>query len=46
VFEPEYGKITLEDMLFEAGARIVYDSTLIYLETEDSNIVLLEKTHH
>ena len=25
-FEPEYGKIVLEDMLFEAGARVIYDS--------------------
>ena len=38
LFEPEYGKIALEDMLYEAGARIIYDSTLIYAETEGRNI--------
>ena len=35
VFEPEYGKIALEDLVFESGARLMYDSTLIYAETED-----------
>ena len=38
LFEPEYGKIVLEDMVYEAGSRIVYDSTLIYAEVEDHNI--------
>ena len=38
VFEPEYGKLALEDMVFEAGARIVYDSTLIYSDVEDHRI--------
>ena len=37
-FEPEYGKIVLEDMLFEAGSRIMYDSTLIDVEMEDGSI--------
>ena len=37
-FEPEYGKIVLEDMLFEAGARIIYDSTLISVNCENSMI--------
>jgi len=34
-FEPEYGKIVLEDMVFEAGARIIYDSTLIAVDMKD-----------
>ena len=38
IFEPEYGKLVLEEMVFEAGARIVYDSTLIYTEVEDRKI--------
>lgn len=37
-FEPEYGKIVLEDMLFEAGSRIVYDSTCVDVEMEDNKI--------
>jgi hypothetical protein len=37
-FEPEYGKLTLEDMVFEAGSRIIYDATLIDVETEDNMI--------
>ena len=37
-FEPEYGKIVLEDMLFEAGSRVVYDSTLVDVEMEDQHI--------
>ena len=37
-FEPEYGKIVLEDMMLEAGARVIYDSTLIDAETEDGAI--------
>lgn len=35
-FEPEYGKIVLEDMLFEAGSRIIYDSTCIDVEMDDT----------
>lgn len=31
-FEPEYGKIALEDMLLEAGSRIIYDATCINVE--------------
>ncbi len=34
-FEPEYGKIVFEDMVFEAGARIIYDSTLIAVDMKD-----------
>lgn len=37
-FDPEYAKITLEDMLFEAGSRIMYDSTLIDAEVENGII--------
>ncbi len=37
-FEPEYGKIVLEDMLFEAGSRVIYDSTCIDVEVEDRKI--------
>ena len=37
-FEPEYGKIVLEDMLFEAGARVIYDSTLVDAEMNDQKI--------
>lgn len=37
-FEPEYGKIVLEDMLFEAGARVIYDSTLVDVEMSDQKI--------
>ena len=37
-FEPEYGKIVLEDLLLEAGARVIYDSTLIDAVTEDRRI--------
>mgnify|MGYP002859566044 CR=1 FL=1 len=37
-FEPEYGKLVLEDMVFEAGARVMYDSTLIDTVVEDSRI--------
>ncbi len=38
-FEPEYGKLVLEDMLFEAGSRIIYDSTCIDVEVEDRKII-------
>ncbi len=38
VFEPEYGKLVLEQMLFEAGARVIYDSTLIYTDVVDNKI--------
>lgn len=37
-FEPEYGKIVLEDMLYEAGSRVIYDSTLVDVEKEDGKI--------
>lgn len=37
-FEPEYGKIVLEDMLMEAGARVIYDATFIDTEVEDGSI--------
>jgi len=37
-FEPEYGKIVLEDMLFEAGSRVIYDSTCIDVEMDGPNI--------
>lgn len=36
-FEPEYGKIVLEDMMLEAGARVIYDSTLIDVEMDEKN---------
>ncbi|MBQ6671247.1 MAG: FAD-dependent oxidoreductase [Firmicutes bacterium] len=38
-FEPEYGKIALEDMVFEAGARVIYDSTLIAAEMSDERTI-------
>lgn len=37
-FEPEYGKLVLEDMLFEAGSRIIYDATCIDVEMDGSMI--------
>ena len=37
-FEPEYGKLVLEDMVFEAGARVMYESTVIDTEVEDNKI--------
>ena len=37
-FEPEYGKIVLEDMLYGAGSRVVYDCTCIRVDTEGSDI--------
>ena len=37
-FEPEYGKLALEDMLFEAGSRILYDATCINVEMDGANI--------
>ena len=37
-FEPEYGKLALEDMVFEAGSRVLYDSTLIDTVVEDNRI--------
>ena len=37
-FEPEYGKLVLEDMVFEAGSRILYDSTCINVEMDGANI--------
>ncbi len=40
-FEPEYGKIVLEDMLFEAGSRVIYDSTCMDAVVEDGMIKAL-----
>ena len=37
-FEPEYGKLVLEDMLFGAGSRIVYDCTCVNVETDGADI--------
>ncbi len=37
-FEPEYGKIVLEDMVFEAGSRVIYDATCVDVEMEDNKI--------
>ena len=37
-FEPEYGKIVLEDMVFEAGSRVIYDSTCVDVEMDGENI--------
>ena len=37
-FEPEYGKLVLEDMVFEAGSRIIYDATFIDTVVEDGVI--------
>lgn len=37
-FEPEYGKIVLEDMVFAAGSRVLYDATCINVEMDGSNI--------
>ena len=37
-FEPEYGKLVLEEMLFGAGSRIVYDCTCISVEMDGPNI--------
>ena len=37
-FEPEYGKLVLEDMLFEAGSRILYDATCVDAVVEDRQI--------
>ncbi len=34
-FEPEYGKLTLEDMCLESGVRVIYDSTLIAVDMRD-----------
>lgn len=38
VFEPEYGKIVLEDLLWESGSRVQFDSTLIDTVVEDNMI--------
>ncbi len=38
-FEPEYGKITLEDMCLESGVRVIYDSTLIAVDMKDERNV-------
>jgi len=37
-YEPEYGKLALEDMVFEAGSRVLYDSTLIDTVVVDNKI--------
>lgn len=37
-FEPEYGKLVFEEMLLQAGARIMYDSTFIDAKVENSEI--------
>jgi len=37
-FEPEYGKLVLENMLFAAGARVIYDSTFIDSVVVDGKI--------
>ena len=33
-FEPEFGKIVLEEMVTQAGARIIYDSTCMDVEMD------------
>lgn len=37
-FEPEYGKLVLEEMLLEAGSRVIYDATCVEVEMEGANI--------
>lgn len=37
-FEPEFGKFVLEDMVTQAGARIIYDSTCMDVEMDGANI--------
>ncbi len=37
-FEPEYGKLALEDMVFAAGSRILYDCTCIRVDVEENDI--------
>lgn len=37
-FEPEFGKFVLEDMVTQAGARIIYDATCMDVEMEGANI--------
>ena len=37
-FEPEYGKFVLEDMVIQAGARILYDATCMDVEMDGANI--------
>ena len=37
-FEPEFGKLVLENMVTAAGARILYDATCMDVELEASNI--------
>lgn len=37
-FEPEYGKFVLENMVMQAGARILYDATCIDVEMDGKNI--------
>ena len=38
-FEPEYGKLVLEDMVFSAGARVIYDSTLFFVEMDNYRMI-------
>ncbi|MBQ4369859.1 MAG: FAD-dependent oxidoreductase [Oscillospiraceae bacterium] len=37
-FDPEWGKIVLENMLMENGVRIIYDATCIDVEMEDKKV--------
>ena len=37
-FEPEFGKFVLEDMVVQAGARVIYDSTCFDVEMDGANI--------
>ncbi len=37
-FEPEFGKIVLEEMVTNAGARIIYDATCVEAEMDGPNI--------
>ncbi len=37
-FEPEYGKFVLENMVVQAGARVIYDATCMDAEMDGCNI--------
>ena len=37
-FDPEFGKFILEDMVVQAGARVIYDSTCMDAEMDGSEI--------
>lgn len=37
-FEPEYGKLVFEEMLLQAGARVMYDAVFVDANTENSKI--------